>query len=380
MNWLTGSSKQNEAKRLIALLADSAQRDSAAWELINLGDESVAPLISALGTQDTNLIPFYEQILARIPSATPHLIQQLKTAHPIIRGRAAETFFFSKDKAAIPALLDALKSEFFTVRARAAMALSSMDDPHILPYLMPLLKDADGEVRSYACAAVARFRDPSTFDDITNVLLDDPKIEVRQSAARALGDTKHPAAIPYLLEALRDPFWWYERDKAIGDLLSAIEKMGSNAFEPLLELLSDKEANVRKYAVLLLGRLNDARAIEEIGMALYDLHNEVGKMAAETLVKFGSPAVDIFSEALRHPESPVRENVVCALAKVNDLRVGNLLIEMLNDPERNVRKQALISLGELRDRRAISALQEIAANRADREMGMLAKKILEDMK
>ena len=104
MNWLTGSSKQNEAKRLIPLLADPARRDSAAWELISLGGESVAPLISALATQDAALVPFYEQILARIPAATPELIQQFKTAHPLVRGRIAETLFFSKDKAAIPAL------------------------------------------------------------------------------------------------------------------------------------------------------------------------------------------------------------------------------------------------------------------------------------
>src|SRR5512140_761449 len=123
MNWLTGSSKQNDAKRLIALLADSTQRDSAAWELIALGDDAVAPLIAALQSEDANLIPLYEQILARIPTATAELIQQLKSAHPIVRAHVAETFFFSKDKTAIPALLEALKGEFFTVRARAAMAL-----------------------------------------------------------------------------------------------------------------------------------------------------------------------------------------------------------------------------------------------------------------
>jgi len=380
MIWLSGSSKQNEAKRLIGLLADSAQRDSAAWELIALGDDAVAPLIATLQSQDANLIPLYEQILARIPSATPQLIQQLKTAHPIIRGRVAETFFFSKDKAAIPALLEALKGEYFTVRARAAMALSNTDDPRVIPYLLPLLKDQEDEVRSYACKALAKFRDPSTFDEIANVLLDDPKIEVRQIAAHALGDTQHPAAIPYMMEALRDSFWWLERDEAVGELLNAIKKLGADTVEPLIEALGDKEANVRKYAAMSLGRLGDARAVEELGMALYDLHNEVGKAAAEALVCFGAQTVDMFAEALRHPEADIRENAVCALTKIQDLRVGTLLIEMLGDPERGVRKQALTSLGELRDRRALPALQEIAANRADREMGTLAKKILETMK
>jgi HEAT repeat protein len=379
MNWLTGS-KQGDVKRLIALLADAGKRDSAAQELIVLGADAVPPLIAALQSQDADLMLLYEQVLARIPSATPELINQLKTAHPIVRARAAEVFFFSKDRAAIPALLEALKGEYFTVRARAAMALASMDDPRVIPYLLPLLKDREDEVRSAACISIAKFRDPSTFDDITNVLLDDPKIEVRQVAARALGDTQHPAAIPYLMEALRDSFWWFEREKSVADLLNAIEKMGLAVIEPLIEALADKEATVRKFAAIMLGRLGDPRAIEELGMAIYDLHNEVGKAAAESLAKFGTQTVEMFIEALRHPEAAVRENAIFALSKIQDARVVPLLIEMLSDPHRDVQKQALVALGNLRDPRAIPALQSIAANRADREMSTLAKQILETMK
>ena len=380
MNWFTGSSKQNEAKKLIALLTDSNRRDSAARELIALGEDSVAPLLSALASQDADLIPLYEQILARIPSATPELIQQLKTAHPLVRGRIAEVFFINKERAAIPALLEALKGEYFTVRSRAAVALANMDDPRVIPYLLPLLKDKEDEVRNAACFSIAKFRDPATFDEIANVLLDDPKIEVRQVAARALGDTTHTAALPYLMEALRDSAWWFEREQSIGDLLAAIEKMGPAAVEPLIEALGDKEATVRKYAAITLGRLDDSSVMEELGMALYDLHNEVGKAAAESLVRFGSQAVDIFVEALRHPEASVRENVVRALSRIKDARVVNLLIEALRDPDRGVQKQALSALGELRDPRSLPTLQSIASNRADREMSILAKQLLETLK
>ncbi len=379
MNWLTGSSKQAEIKNLIALLADPARRDSAAWELIHRGEESVAPLIAALASAEAGLIPYYEQILARIPAATPQLIQQLKTAHPIMRARAAETFFFSGDKAAMPALLDALKGEYFTVRARSAMALANMGDPRVVPHLLPLLKDRECEVRRYACAALAKFRDPSTFDEIANVLLDDPKIEARQAAARAFAEMKNPAALPYLMEALRASFWWYERDNAIEDLLAAIESVGKEAAPLLIEALTDKEANVRKYAATLLGRLKEPEAVEELGVALYDLHSEVGKAAAEALAELGAAAVDYFVEALRHPEPDVRENAACALGKIDDPRVPALLIGALSDAERNVCKQALISLGRFRAPAALLALKEVAANRADREMSQLAKKLLAAM-
>jgi HEAT repeat protein len=379
MNWMTGGT-QGEAKRLIAQLSDSTKRDTAARELIKLGADSVPLLVDALQTHDPNLILTIQHILARIPSATPALMKILATAHPIVRGRVAEIFGISKDTSAIPALLDALKGEYFTVRSRAALALGNIGDARAIPALLPLLKDAEAEVRSAACVAIARFCDPTTFDDITTILLDDPIIEVRQSAARALGETKHPAALPFLMEALRDSSWWFEREQAAADLLNAIKNMGAVAFEPLIEALGDREGTVRRYAANVLGEMGDPRAIEELGMTLYDLHMEVGKAAAEALAKFGAPAVDIFIEALNHPEAAVRENAAAALSKIQDRRVVPLLLELLRDPARDVQKRALQSLAELRDPRSLPTLQEIVSNRADREFSMLAKQIIESMK
>lgn len=376
MDWFTNS-KQSQAKKLIAQLEDAAKRDAAARDLIKLGADSVPPLIDALQTQDLSLLLIYQQILARIPSASPHLIKTLAAAHPILRGRAAEVFSISKDTNAIPALLEALQGEYYTVRSRAALALGNISDARVIPALFPLLKDKDDEVRIAACTAIGKFRDPSTFDEIANVLLDDPKIEVRQSAAKALGETKHPAAIPLLMEALRDSYWWYEKEQAALVLLNAIEGMGSRVVEPMIEALADREGTVRKFAALVLGNLRDPRAIEELGMTVYDLHHDVSLAAAEALAKFGAPTVGVLGEALRHPEAAVREHAIIGLGKIRDARVAPLLIKMLNDPERIVQKQAMQSLGETNDERAVSALKEIASNRADREMSALAKRVLE---
>ncbi len=375
MDWLTGS-KQGESKKLISQLADSTKRDAAAQGLMKLGAEAVPALMEALQTQDLSLLLIYQHVLARIPSAQPQLTKALTSAHPVIRGRIIEVFGISKDKALIPVLLDALKSEYFTVRSKALLALAAIGDERTVPDLLPLLKDPEDEVRIAACAAIGKFRDPSTFDEITNVLLDDLKIEVRQAAAKALGETKHPAAIPFLMEALRDSFWWYEKEQAVSVLLTAIENMGEAVVEPLIDALADKEGTVRKFAAMILSKLGDIRAIEELGMALYDLHHEVGEAAAEALTKFGSQAVDILIESLSHPEAAIREHAVVALGKIQDVRVAPVLIEMLRDPDRDVQKNAMFSLVNLRDERAIPALREIAENRADREMSMLAKQLL----
>lgn len=379
MSWLTGG-KQGEAKRLLSQLTDSTRRDQAVRDLIGLDADAVPVLVEALQTRDQSLLAIYEQILARIPSASPALIQVLGTAHPILRARAADVLGIRKDRSAVPALLDALKGEFYTVRARASIALGKIGDPKAMEPLLHALKDPEDDVRIGACLGLGFFKDPSTFDEITNILLDDPKIEVRQAAAKALGSTRHPAAVPYLMEALRDPFWWYEREIQAGDLFAAIEEMGAMVVEPLMEALKDPEGAVRKYAALVLGRIGDPRAIEPLGMALYDLHHDVGKMSAEALVNFGVNSFEILVEALDHPEMWIRIHSVDVLPKVKEPRVGLVLLEMLKDPEREVKKHVIEAMGVLKDSRTLPALQEIMAQRGDREMHALAKAAIEKMK
>ena len=378
MSWITGG-KPAEAKRLVVQLADSAKREAAARDLIGLDSDALPALLEALQTRDPNLLAIYEQILARIPSASQTLIHVLGTAHPIIRARVADVLGIRRDKSAVPALLDALKGEFYTVRARAAIALGKIGDRQAIQPLFAALKDKDDDVRIGACLGLGFFKDPSTFDEITNVLLDDPKIEVRQAAAKALGSTLHPAAVPCLMEALRDSFWWYEREMQASDLFAAIEKMGAMAVESLIEALKDNEGAVRKYAAMLLGRIGDPRAIEPLGMALYDLHHDVGKVSAEALVNFGVNSFEILVEALDHPEMWIRIHSVDVLPKIKEPRVALVLLEMLKDPEREVKKHVIEAMGELKDKRTMPALQEIMAQRGDREMHALAKSVIEKM-
>jgi HEAT repeat protein len=375
MDWLSGS-RQGEIKKLVSLLGDPSKREEAARELIRRDAACVPLLLDALQTQDASLLAVYQHILAAIPSSVPMLINSLNTGHPILRGRIVEVLGLSRNSAAVPALTDALKSEFFTVRGRAVTALAKIGDPSVLSSLMPFLKDPEAEVRVAACIAVASFRDPSTFEEIANVLLDDSRLEVRQAAARALGETRHAAAVPYLMEALRDPFWWYEREQAASDLLRALEQMGTAAVPPLIEALADGERTIRKFAATLLGNLRDPIALQELGTTIYDLHHEVSQAAAESLAKYGPSAVDLLSQTARHPEAGIRLNAALALGKISDARVVPILLEMIRDPDRSVKKQVMLSLGVLRDHRAVPALQEITSNRADRELYSLAKELL----
>jgi HEAT repeat protein len=179
--------------------------------------------------------------------------------------------------------------------------------------------------------------------------------------------------------ALRDPFWWYEREQAADALLEAIESLGTLAVESLLEALTDSEGTVRRYAAKLLGKIKDMRAIHPLGLALYDTPFEVGKVAAESLAGFGPPGLKVLAEALRHPEAWLRQHAIAGLALSGDKRIVPVILDMLKDPDRGVQKQAIQALGELKDVRAIPSLQAIAIDRRDKEMYTLARQTLEKL-
>lgn len=379
MNWISGS-KMSATRKLVKQLKDAAKRKRAAADLLKMGADAAPALIEALQTEDQSLLPVYGQILVRMgPLTTPALTYSLQNDHPIIRGRIAEILAQTKDPQAIPALLEALRGEFYTVRSRAASALGAIGDQGSVQPLIKALNDEEPEVRIEAVTAIGKFIIPETFDNMADPLLEDTEIEVRQAAAKALGGTQRPQAIPYLMLALRDPYWWYEREQAAKELLKTIESMGAMVVDPLLEALKDSEGTVRRYAATMLGHIGDTRAIDPLGMALYDTHFEVGQVAAEALAGFGEPGLKVLAEALQHPEAWLRQHAITGLILSGDKRIVPAILEMLNDPEREVQKQAVQSLGELKDERALPALQAIAANRADREMHTLARQAIENL-
>lgn len=375
MDWLTG--KKDESKKWIAQLGDPAKRAAAASEILRLGPAAVDGLVEALGGKDANLRTMAAQLLTKIgATGIPRLTQILASAHPTTRQLVADILGEIRHPSALPALLEAARGEFYTVRARAAPALAKIGDSKAVPVLIALLADNEPTVRIAAALAVGLFRDKSTLIRLSDLLLEDREIEVRQAAAQALAATRLPEAIPYFIEAMADSFWWYEREIAAVPLLDALTKFGADAVEPLAGALTHYEGTVRRSAAVVLGRIGDTRAVEPLGMALYDMHDEVGHAAAESLAGFGVAALGVLGEALQHPEAGIRLHAVWALTKIKDARVLSLLAGMLKDPDRHVLREIIQSLGELRDPRALAVLTPIADDRGDRELSMLAREAM----
>ncbi len=379
MDWLIG--KKDDSKKWIAQLGDPSKRAQAARELIRLGPAAVDGLVEALASKDASLRTACAGLLVQLgTTAIPRLSQLLDSAHPATQQLVADILGEIRHPGALPALTQAARGEYFTVRARAAAALAKIGDASAVPTLTGLLGDNEPTVRIAAALAVGAFRDPSSLIRLSDLLLEDREIEVRQAAAQGLASTRLKEAIPYFIEAMADSFWWYERENAAQPMLDALTKFGADAVEPLIGALTHYEATVRRSAAVVLGRLSDTRAVEALGMALYDMHDEVGHAAAESLAGFGAAALGVLAEALTHPEAGIRLRALAALTKIREARVLPLIAGMLNDPDRHALKQVIHALGELRDPRALDALAPIADDRRDRELSMLAREALKKLR
>jgi HEAT repeat protein len=378
MDWLTG--KRDNIRKIVAQLGNPARRSAAASEILQIGAPAVDALVEAMTGSDPSLRNPASQLLIKMGAvAIPRISQLLATVHPEIRQQLVDLLGEMKHPGAVPALIEAARGQFFTVRARAASALANIGDPQAVPVLIQLLSDNEAPVRIAAALAIGPFKSKSSLVRLSDLLLEDQEIEVRQAAAQGLALTQLPEAIPYFIEAMADSFWWYERENAAKPLLEALESFGTDAVEPLVGALAHPEGTVRRSAAHILGRIGDPRAIEPLGTILYDLHIEVGQAAAEALVHFGSAALGILSDATRHPEPGIRLHALWALARINEPSVLPLLAGMLKDPDRQVVMQVIQLMGELNDRRVMETLTPIAEDRSDRELSMLARQVLKTL-
>src|SRR5262245_52683475 len=101
----------------------------------------------------------------------------------------------------------------------------------------------------------------SAFRDADN---DDPR--VRQYLAGILGEMRLPEAVPVLSRAITDP----TRDYVVA-VLEALAKIGSVAsYDAVLPYATQDDANLRKLAFFVLGRIKDPRAVPVLENGLSD--------------------------------------------------------------------------------------------------------------
>lgn len=143
------------------------------------------------------------------------------------------------------------------------------------------------------------------------------------------------------------------RREAVVDL----GRSGRPAVPLLLRALGDKDWRVRKTAVEALVGLGGTEVTAGLVQRLSAEDNAGARNSAiEALVLLGAASVQPLLPLLGTRDADVRKFAVDILGDIRDANAVPLLIEQLRDTDENVRVATAEALGKIRDRRAVDAL------------------------
>ncbi len=151
------------------------------------------------------------------------------------------------------------------------------------------------------------------------------------------------------------------------------------AVDPLVTVLQDEDPEVRRKAAETLGIIGDPRSTDALIKALYDVEASVRGNAIMALEKLRTPAVvPSLLALLKDESSSIRKTVVETLGNFGDKRAVDGLIEALKDEDSSVRASSAVAIGKLGDQRGLPYLKE-ALNDPDFFVSMYAQTAIKNL-
>lgn len=330
----------------------------AADALVSIGLPAVPGVVEYLLTTGASSArqpdPCVRRVMMRIGrSAVPALVSALRGRRP---GRQAVVDVLADvagDDAAAP-LLEALGDDDSRVRASAAFGLGRTGGARAVEPLARALRDGTGDVRVAAAQGLGLVADESAAAPLLGAIssgddplakaaawtlgrrgpagcdalasaLRDPRCTGRAHIPEVLAECGGQTAIPVLAEATRDA------DKFVR--ASAIQALGrtdrTEACRPLLAALQDDSPMVRGCAVDALGRLRSESAAAGLVSCLGDDDVGVRNAAHDALEAIGEPAVPALVDALRSSSAEVRGGAASVLVMHGRSSATRALVDAL---------------------------------------------------
>ncbi|MCS7234554.1 MAG: HEAT repeat domain-containing protein [Armatimonadota bacterium] len=309
---------------------------------------------------------------------------------------------------AIDALSRILDDPDEYVRKSAVHALGRLRvrDPRALEGIRFALGDRSEQVVQEAVTQVQQAVDPGAVEGLIRVLGRRERT-LQNAASQALVRIGAPAVRP-LLETFKDRNL---RRRVHNQVLRIIEDIKGRAVEPLLASLGDENQYVRAYAVALLGKLGDDRAVEPL-VRLFLTDPRLQETVVNTLPRLEERGVleapsgdrDVqlprevaaaFRKLASTPEAlealrraaaagnpKVRKFALRALFEVEGPRAKDTLLALLRDEDAEIQRLAIRLLGKLHDKTVVEPLLSLlkGANPQLEEVVWNTIKVLTDLR
>jgi HEAT repeat protein len=318
--WSGGPEFASPATLLLAALGDEDDRvtRAATTRLAALPDPDLPTIWSAIRDGGprirTDLLRAIEQVdPARLATLA---LANAQAPDPAERALAVDLAARAATAESTGIVVEALGDPDPGVRRTAASAMSAIRAPAAVEALARSLSDPQADVRVEAVRALGLIDD----DGVPSILIEamkDPEVMVRQTAADALLRWRSPAVARRLASALA----FADLRRPAGEVL---EKMGSAAIQPLVEVVTGSDPLAAAVAGGLLARITGP---------------------------------DRFVAELRSTDPAVRLRAVEVVGAIGGRVASEALLGALTDPDVRVRVRSATLLGSLGDLRSVRSLK-----------------------
>ena len=341
----------------LAAAADSKERGVVIDEIGAIGQNSLpalGSLVSAFADEEPRVRWHAARAVGLIGedarSAMPELVKLLGDADPIVVTQAAAALGAIREDDGRP-----------TIPESDASAYTAVVEP-----LAKTALHSDPRARRAAVRALRRFRSPADMAPIVSRHLADADPAVVVSALHTLADMGD-TAVPFLIEALKDPKSRYWAEVALGE----IGPEAASATESLAGLVEQGETEERLQAILALAAIGDkaSAAAPAIATVLSSGDETLRLPAAFALGRMKSEAGDEALRQLAAGKEPFISGVAAwALARIHPtdaalvadavarLRAG------LADPDAEARAACVNGLSDLAEVMPVDARAEFASD------------------
>jgi len=323
---LTRMENPRTISHMIVALGDASAsvRELASETLTRLGEPSVNPLLDSLTTADERARWTITKTLSaiwRFPA-----LAQLGADESNIRRLAAEALGTVGDDRVVLPLITALQDSDEGVRRDVAVALGKLGDLRAVDPLIKALKRSYAQARSYESSTISQALatlGKSTEGPLLIEFIDSKaemasdKPETRREAIRKLSEVADERTIEVLAAALKD------QDQSVR--WEATRALGRVWGISVLVDLGDAKAQTRRIAAQNLKGWRDARIVQPLIAALRDQDSTVRELAIDTLGSLGDISISHLAALLSHKDREIRLGAGKALAKMDNVKVVEIL-------------------------------------------------------
>ncbi len=345
--------------RLLYLEDNAGARNSAIETLVRLGKKITPFLAEAFETPNADVRKFIIDIVGEVKDtkALPLLLKALKDEDDNVKASAVEHLGRMGDSSVVDALIEILKGGDLWTAFPAADALGRIGDKKAIPSLLEALSVK--ALREPVLKGLGHLSVPETLRHIVPFLVDSSR-SIQEETLKTIGTFYHKGVSadfiyetvrrycgPEIIDRLASLAWSKKADVRVNAILLMGLLQDERALGPLLELFMDESlAEDVKKALIFIGRSKPAALI-----SLFETENEYQlRFISEVAANVASPLYySVFEKLLVDGDGHVRALAAIGLSKIGDLRAVVPLKNLLSDPYVDVQEAAVAALSTLRE-------------------------------